>query len=380
MKHNMLLYRLLTLVSLCYFWSPIHAQKQLESKNNQYVLIAYYAGSREMPVSQINAQQLTHLNYAFANIKDGKVIEGNPTIDTKKLGELAELRSDHPHLKLLISVGGWSWSDHFSDAALTEESRKIFAYSAVAFLVRHKLDGIDLDWEYPGQAGEGNTYRKEDKPNFTLLLKEVRHQLDSLTEKSGQTYLLTIATAANQRYLDHTQMNYAHQYLDYVNIMTYDFFGGWSDHTGHHTALSKWTNTAANYTQQAVDQHLAAGVPANKIVIGAAFYGRGWTQVEYDERKHLNKPYKGQAFALSYDSLKQLSQHGYKRIWDEQAQAPYLWNDHSKTLITYDDQQSLMEKCHYIKSKGLAGVMFWEYTQDRQGVLLNTLNHELLKP
>jgi len=376
----MLLNRLLTLITLCYFSIPLHAQEQVESKHKKHVLIAYYAGSRKMPVSQIKAQQITHLNYAFANIQDGRVIEGNPTVDGKKLKELVDLRTDHPHLKILISVGGWSWSDHFSDAALTPESRKVFAQSAVAFLIRHKLDGIDLDWEYPGQAGEGNIYREEDKTNFTLLLREVRHQLDSLTTRSGAPYLLTIASAANQRYLDHTEMEIAHQYLDYVNIMTYDFFGGWSNLTGHHTALSKWTDKTTNYTQQAVDQHIAAGVPASKIVVGAAFYGRGWTQVNNEETKHLHRTYKGKAFALSYDSLQQLPQHGYTRIWDEKAQAPYLWNDHSKTLITYDDQQSLMEKCHYIKSKGLAGIMFWEYTQDGQGVLLNTLSLELLKP
>ena len=142
----------------------------------------------------------------------------------------------------------------------------------------------------------------------------------------------------------------------------------------------KWTDKTTNYTQQAVDQHIAAGVPASKIVVGAAFYGRGWTQVDNEETKHLHRTYKGKAFALSYDSLQQLPQHGYTRIWDEKAQAPYLWNDHSKTLITYDDQQSLIEKCHYLKSKGLAGIMFWEYTQDGQGVLLNTLSLELLKP
>jgi len=90
--------------------------------------------------------------------------------DLANLQALTALRESYPHLKVMISVGGWTWSGGFSDMALTKASRKTFIDSAIAFLNQHKLDGIDLDWEYPGLPGAGNTHRPEDKKNFTRLL------------------------------------------------------------------------------------------------------------------------------------------------------------------------------------------------------------------
>ncbi len=369
------------LIAILFTFHSALGQADLSTKDRlkQKVIIAYYAGSRSLPVNDIKANKITHINYAFANIHEGKVVEGNAQNDNAKFKELVELRNQHPHLKLLISVGGWSWSDHFSDAALTEGSRKVFASSAVSFLVRHRLDGIDLDWEYPGQPGEGNIFRSEDKQNFTLLLKAVREELDSLSRLTQQHYLLTIATAANQSYLDHTEMSIAHQYLDYVNIMSYDYFGGWSQHTGHHTALGQWgSDKAINYTTRAVKQHLTAGVPASKIVMGVAFYGRGWPNVAHNGTTPLYQKYDGQAFALSYDSITRL--RGYVRYWDSTALAPYLWNASHQTLITYDDSKSLRHKCEFVWDQELAGVMFWEYTQDPSGVLVETLFNNLQQP
>lgn len=115
---------------------------------------------------------LTHINFAFANIKDGKVIEGNEK-DGEILKSLMRLKVNDS-LKILISVGGWGWSGNFSDAVLTERSREIFANSGIAFMQKYKLDGIDLDWEYPGQVGAGNVFRPEDKQHFTSVLKLLR--------------------------------------------------------------------------------------------------------------------------------------------------------------------------------------------------------------
>ena len=98
-------------------------------------------------------------------------------------------------------------------------------------MLEHHLDGIDLDWEYPGQIGDHNIFRAVDKENFTAILKLLRQKMDSL-DKNDSKYLLTIATGANQSYLDHTNMKEAQKYLDFINIMTYDFFTGGSKYTG----------------------------------------------------------------------------------------------------------------------------------------------------
>src|SRR6185295_10100418 len=159
---------------------------------------------------------------------------------------------------------------------VSAESRLRFATSAVALLREHSLDGIDLDWEYPGQDVAGIKARPEDKQNFTLLLRELREQLDA----SGGRYLLTIASADHE-YFDHTEMDKLHVYLDWINVMTYDFFNSATPTTGHHAGLYRSRFAAANDRDgdAAIEQHLAAGIPAEKLVLGAAFYGRAFGAV-----------------------------------------------------------------------------------------------------
>src|SRR6185503_20086693 len=136
----------------------------------------------------IAADELTHINYAFANIADGRVVEGFKN-DAENFRVLAALRRRHPHLKLLVSVGGWTWAGGFSDAARTPESRRRFVQSAVEFVRRHDLDGFAVDWEYPGLPGYGNPHRPEDKQNFTALMAELRAALDREGASRRRHYL-----------------------------------------------------------------------------------------------------------------------------------------------------------------------------------------------
>lgn len=347
-----------------------------------HVIIGYVMGSRVQDFEQVQGDKLTHINYAFANIQDGRIVEGNPS-DSVNFLSLQTLRTKYPHLKLLVSVGGWSWSDHFSDAALTAESRETFAQSALEFMLKYKLDGVDLDWEYPGQLGEDNVFRPEDKQNFTSMLRAVREKLDAQSEKDGRSdsnrYLLTIASGANQTYLDHTEMANAHHYLDYVNIMTYDYFTGGSSTTGHHTNLFKSaTNVPHQSSDQAVQEHLDAGIPARKLVLGAAFYGRGWKVEDPDQMLYGTPSELG--FSAPYHKIVDLIENdGYTRQWDASAKAPYLWQPDSSIVLTYDDPESLTHKCDFLKSKGLAGIMFWEYSHDFEGELLESIYSNLTK-
>src|SRR4029077_6873502 len=135
--------------------------------------------------------------------------------DTINLINLKKLKEKNPLLKILISIGGWSWSKNFSDAVLSDSSRLAFASSATALVKRFDLDGVDIDWEYPGQIGDGNIYRPEDKENFTLMLRELKNSLNTFTTSSGDHHVLTIAAGADSSFLSHTNMKEAQKYLDY---------------------------------------------------------------------------------------------------------------------------------------------------------------------
>ena len=213
------------LFSALFLTACVNKEAEITGSAEHYKIVAYVNSWQDnWGKNNEKANQVTHINYAFANIKDRKVVEGNDN-DAEVLKKLNQLKLTNKDLKILISVGGWSWSKNFSDAVLTESSRQKFANSAIDFVLKHNIDGVDLDWEYPGQIGDNNRFRPEDKENFTAILQLLRKKLDSLA--NGQkTYLLTVATGANQKYLDHTDMKKAQQYLDFINIMTYDFVTG----------------------------------------------------------------------------------------------------------------------------------------------------------
>lgn len=349
-------------------------------------VVAYVAGYRNFDFSTIDAVKLTHINYAFVNIREGEVVFDTTKIDGKSLTPndleaLRGLKTTNPELKILASVGGWTWSKGFSDAALTNESRSKFAASCVRMVTQYQLDGIDLDWEYPNQSGAGNTFRPEDVHNFTLMLKAVREVLDQQTDANAKKlYLLTIATGADQDYVKNTELGELQQYVDFINIMTYDFYNGWHKSTGHHSNLnpSATPELDKNSIINAIDLHLNAGVPANKINLGIPFYGRIWEDVKSPERNGLFQEAETIGSGIDYVNFaEKINKDGFTRYWDDAAKAPYLWNPETKTFISYEDEESIRLKIEYLKQKGLAGVMFWEYCADYQHRLQNAISENL---
>ena len=360
------------------------ANQPAPSSQRTLHLIGYVMGSRSTALSPSDARRLTHINYAFANVRDGRIVLERPA-DAQQLDSLRALKQYNPDLKLLLSVGGWTWSDHFSDAALTDSSRHRFARSAAAIVEQHQLDGLDIDWEYPGQRGEDNVYRPEDKQNFTRLLRALRSQLDSLgsahDRTNGGRYLLTIAAAVDSTYLANTNMADVQKHLDFVNLMTYDFHGSWTNRTGHHTNLlaSSAAPSSAPSGHAGVQRFLGTGVPADKLILGAAFYGRWWTGVSPADQRGRYQSYATAQGTLPYDSLAAhyIDQNGFTRYWDDAAQAPYLWNAETRAFITYDDPASLRAKAEYAREHGLGGIMYWEHSHNADGTLLGTLHDAL---
>jgi chitinase len=355
--------------------APLKEAVETEQKAiENYKIIGYAAGYEDYDFSKIDATKLTHINFAFANIVDGKAAFELET-DASKIATLISLKKQNPDLKVLYSVGGWVWSDQFSTMAAFESSRKKFAESCVELLKKHGFDGVDLDWEYPGQRAEDNIFRPSDKDNFTLLLKDIREVLDVEGEKNNTHYLLTIATGADQTYINQTDLGEAHKYLDFINIMCYDYFQGWMHQTGHHANLypSDKDKYKVNSGVEAVDRHIKAGVPVDKLVLGIPFYGRQWKKV-VAANDGLYEPAKEGGMIVAYwDILEKLKTGNYKIMYDESAKASYAWNATDSIFISYETPKDIQLKTAYIKTKGLGGAMFWEYSLDKDQELLNEL-------
>lgn len=367
------------LIAMIVAVSPVVTTPQTAAAASAYNVTAYLCDWVPWTAGNIDAAKLTHINFAFANVSgSGKVVIGDSGVDPTYFNELKKLKNVNPNLKTLISVGGWTWSANFHAAALTDASRTTFADSAVAFMKTYGFDGVDIDWEYPNQPGNGNPYGPEDKHNFTLMLQKLREKLDAQgTADGGKHYLLTIASGASQTYAQNVEFSQLQQYVDFVNIMTYDFYGSWESTTGHASALMDPSGQNQFSVDSAVNIHMNNGVPANKIVVGCAFYGHSWSGVT-NSNNGLYQSFSGSANdEITYTQLASsyINKNGYTRYWDSQAKAPYLWN--GNTFVSYDDEQSLLEKAAYVKSKGLGGAMFWEYTQDFSGTLLTALWNNL---
>jgi chitinase len=347
-----------------------------------YVITGYvFARGAALTPGQIDPTKLTRINYAFSNILNDRMVIGSPA-DAQNFALLRSLRNTNPNLTVLVSVGGWLWSTNFSDMALTRDSRAIFEDSVMQFLTRYDLDGLDIDWEYPGMPGAGHPFRPEDKHNFTALLGELRERFDASARRGRRLYL-TIAMGASDEVIANTEMQKVQRYVDTVNLMTYDYYEPGSESiTGNHSPL--YANPADPKAASSADTVRAfqkAGVPAEKILLGVPFYGHEWGQVK--DQNHglfqVGKPVPGAYTPFNIIDNTILG-HGFTRYWDDAAKVPYLYNPQQHIFVSYEDPESLKIKCQYIRSQKLAGIMFWEYFGDSQAKLLQTINTELRKP
>ena len=309
-----------------------------------YIFIHRFKGMRRG-----DAARLTHVNLSFALIKDGKgSIEHWPDLHGAR-----EFIKNRGHLKAMLTVGGWG-AGGFSPAVATPESRETFAQSLMDIVDDYGFDGIDVNWEYPCDDVAGIEASPADKPNFTALIQLLR-------EKLGKDRLLSIAVGASQRCASNLEIPKLAELVDFVNIMTYDMCP--SNYVSHHTSIYPSHTTRNPNCDDAVRLYEAAGIPKDKLVIGAAFYARGYRDVDGLDAPAAAAP--GFSEGGYATTLKLVEAAGGLR-YDHRAEAPYAYDAMARTFITFDNPRSLQAKVAYIKSTGLGGIMFWEYASDTE--------------
>ncbi|ASP37634.1 chitinase [Bacterioplanes sanyensis] len=310
-------------------------------------------------------------------------------------GQLYRLSNAQPDLVILPSVGGWTLSDPLYDIGTDAAARDIFIDSMIAFIKKYDFfDGIDIDWEFPGGGGANPALGSpQDGAGFVVLMKELRQALDALSQETGRNYQLTAAMSGGVEKLSQVDWEQAAQYMDYINIMTYDYYGAWNGVLGHQTGLYAAPDAAIDgfSAHDAVQHLLSRNVPAEKIGLGAAMYGRGWKNVSggqpddpfsgtggdgisgswekgIEDYKVIEQKYMGGVDGTGID--------GFQLFWDDIAKASYLWNYSAGTLITFDTPRSVKAKGQYVRTNNLGGIFAWEIDADN-GHILNAMHQGL---
>ncbi len=314
-----------------------------------------------------------------------------------QLNQLRKLKRRHPELKILLSIGGWEGSRYFSDAAKTAETRTFFVNECIRRFIIGDLpelngaggdktasgifDGFDIDWEYPVNGGKDSTHHNPaDNDNLSMLLALFRYRLDSI--RPG--FLLTAAIPATEKSLNYFNLYNDQQYLDWYNVMTYDYTGEWNDHTGHMAGLlSSPKDTAFGRERNSFDKTLRLlndvyRISSSKLVPAVAFYARGWGGVDslnlgqgMSAGKISNDSSEG---IISFSDLKKLPDYDTYLNWDTYSMAPYLYSPDEKIFRTFDNEKSIALKSYYVKAYNLRGLMCWEITgDDSAGTLVDII-------
>jgi chitinase len=342
--------RFLILSMLFFLTVTLFSQEQ-----NKIRVLSYYSGPADA-LDNFDVNQMTHIIFCFGHL-NGNKFGIRSARDTAIIQKMVSLKSKNPNLKVLISLGGWGGCKTCSDVFATKVGRQEFTQSIKEIYDYFKVDGLDLDWEYPGISGfPGHKFAPEDKKNFTKLVNELR--------KLGYEKELSFAAGASQRFIDSAvQWKKVMKKVNYVNLMTYDMSGPGSKTAMHHTSLfsSPEQPRSADWMVQSL---IKLGVPPEKIVVGGAFYGKVFENVE-NVNNGLGQPAKFKT-TFNFKNMPSLfpPDSGYVYHWDEAASAPYLYNAAKKQFLTYDDKRSIAEKTKYVINNKLGGIMYWHLGGD----------------
>ena len=331
--------------------------------------------------------------------------------ENSNFAQLRNLKRENSKLRTMISIGGWTLSSPFFSIARDAQKRTDFAKSAVHVMARYGFDGIDIDWEYPGGGGleqSALANPASDGANFLALLRALREELDRQEAKDGRGYYLSIAGPGGDEKIANFDPAAVAGIVDWINVMTYDFQGGWDNYTGHQSPMVS-TNPSAARKNWSVSGAMGLylnglngkrGVPPAQLVVGVPFYGRGWDSVPPGPRNdglgqsgtealsslgETEFPY-DRLYADGYLSFaygRTMGVNGYTRFWDPVAQVPYLYSANARRMVTFEDPESVGIKMNYVNQTGLGGVMFWELSEDEttaERSLLETIYQKLRLP
>lgn len=323
------------------------------------------------------ADRVTHIMVAFASIDTNGDLIFPIAID---IPAITALKAQNPALKVLLSVGGWEWSQPFTSVANDTAKRTAFANSCRQKCLDLNLDGIDLDWEWPG--GGNTTPLAGDRNNFTALVHGVRLALDSLTPTTGKAYELTCYAPADTVSISFWDLAALKHDFNFFNVQGYDLHGSWENRTGHQSGLRRnplGPDDGLNQ-EQVLAIYTAAGVPKSQLLVGAPFYGQAWTATGFEQNGLFQN---ANPFGpMTYATIATGPAKHYLRTWDHDAKVPWLFDAlGTKRVISYDDPQSIFEKANYSRSNGYSGVYFWQLggdSTDRQ--LLITLSDTFAAP
>jgi len=345
-------------------------------------VVAYYTEwsvyDRDYPVGDIPGELVTHINYAFFDVTSTGECEiydswAFLSLNGGNAEHLAQFKADNPDVRVLMAVGGWTLSGNFSAAAESEQSREAFAQSCVDIMTTYGFDGIDIDWEYPVQGGLYDGVAA-DYDNYPLLLAELRSAMDA--QGGG---LLTIAGAAGEEALEGFDRGAILAEVDWVNLMTYDFRGSWSDYTAFHNPLypasdSPFSDEDTTNVDAAVQTWLSGGTDPDQLVVGMPLYGRAFANVGATD-DGLFQSYSGvpsgtwEAGVYDVDHLESdfVGQGDWVRGFHEESMVPWLYSPSEQIFISYDDSESIEAKLDYIRTEDLGGAMVWELSADSDG-------------
>jgi chitinase len=368
----------LFLASLIFALSVYSCNRPVPDKGVK--IMAYYFPHRgNFHPETLPFDKLTHIIFSFTEVIGNEMKFENDSSGIM-LKQLVAEKKKHPNLKVMIACGGWGGSGGFSEMARTAETRRKFVESAGRFIREYNLDGLDIDWEYPGMEGIGNPYIPEDKENFTSLMQELKEELD----KIGKDQVLTFAVAGWEEFFNHVELDNVMPSVTYMNIMSYDLAGGDDPYTSHHTNLGwvkmediEGTPAAAKIREEGdstkpysaekiISYCVGKGVNPSQIVIGGAFYGKGWIGVP-PENNGLYQLNRGQwKERNSYSTIREKREdaNGFVRHWDSTAKAPFLYNVTDSIFVSYEDTVSIRLKTEYAVNTGLGGIMFWSLGGD----------------
>ncbi|MEY9213295.1 glycoside hydrolase family 18 protein [Thermobifida halotolerans] len=315
------------------------------------------------------------------------------------LNQLRKLQEKYPGLRASISLGGWNWSTHFSEAVRTEESRERFVASCVDLWLRGNLprlegepqggegvaagifDGIDLDWEWPGGNGHpDNVEHPDDRRNFTLVVAEFREQLDALGRETGQHYTLSASLTHDEQIMRDSYEPEVFEHLDFAVVQGYDFTGSWAETTGHHSQLyAPEDGPDQTSVDRVVRQYLDHGLPADKLVLGIPGYGRGWSGVapgpDGDGRFTRAEDGADGDYGESTDAYETLERLDGERFFDRATGAYWIYD--GDEWWSYDTPEVVRLKGDYAADHGLRGLVLWNLDMDPEGELVAAMAESL---